>query len=306
MRSAARRSLCAVLASCLGVLAVSLGAASCKKPPPASETLAPPPAELVPDASVRDGSVVADRDLWKAALESPDDAIELARLAESEGATGLLAGLEEGGAVGLTALAALPWAEDAEVATPRLAEILRSTTPAALGPVLDSLEGVVQRPRTQTEPLAPLGLHACFDALAAIARRSDAPAPLRARAVSVARLIAARGPYDPRILPTDFDHLAPQTGPVTRSRAPPSRSSQTSWRGSLGCFFGPFLPSLVASGGVFARPFSVRPPVSPWLRPVSRPPPRVFRHFPRPTGGFCAVFRAFLRVPAPRANPCHQ
>jgi hypothetical protein len=203
MRAVARRSLCALLAALLGA---SLGAVSCKKKEPtATETLAPPPAELVPDASVRADSGVADRELWKVAIEAPEDTTELARLAESEGATGLLIGLEEGGAVGLVALGALPFAEDAELATSRLAEILRTVEPATLGPVLDCLEGIVQRPRTQTEPLHPLGLHACFDALAEIARRNGVPAAVRARAVSVARLIAARGPYDVRLLPTEFD-----------------------------------------------------------------------------------------------------
>jgi hypothetical protein len=203
MHALARRVLCALLAAGLGV---SLGIAGCKKKEPqGTEHLAPPPAELVPDASVRAGSVVAERELWRVALESPDDPTELRRLAESEGATGLLQGLEEGGAVGLVALAALPLAEDAELATPRLAEILRAAEPAMLPPVLDCLEGIAQRPRAQTEPLNPLGLHACFDALAELSRRSNAPPVLRARAVSVARLIASRAPYDVRILPTEFD-----------------------------------------------------------------------------------------------------
>ncbi|HEU4536925.1 MAG TPA: thiamine biosynthesis protein, partial [Polyangiaceae bacterium] len=78
--------------------------------------LAPPPADLVPSAAVRPGSSRAGAECWQRALAEPDDPIELDRLAATEGASGLLAGLEEGGAVGLAALRALPRADDAEIA----------------------------------------------------------------------------------------------------------------------------------------------------------------------------------------------
>ncbi len=209
MRRVAPRPVFALLVACLGLLGASLGAASCKEPPPqVTETPTPPPSGPAPEASLRaGGSPLVEHDLWKMALESPEDTTELARLAEDEGATGLLRGLAEGGATALVALAALPWAEDAEIATPQLAQLLRSSDLATLGPVLDSLEGIALRPRTQTEPLNPLGSHACFDALVELSRQGKAPAALRARAVSVARLFAARGPYDLRLLPTDFDRL---------------------------------------------------------------------------------------------------
>jgi hypothetical protein len=77
--------------------------------------------------------------------------------------------------------------------------------PQAMGAVIDAMEGIVQQPRRQTEPLAPLGLHASFDALLSLAKKTDLPAPVRARAISVARLIAARGPYDAKLLPSDLD-----------------------------------------------------------------------------------------------------
>jgi hypothetical protein len=167
--------------------------------------LAPPPTDLVPSAAVRPGSSLAGVERWRRALAEPDDPIELDRLASAEGASGLLAGLEEGGAVGLAALRALPRADDAEVALRRLSEILLQADARALPPVLDAVEGVALGPRPQRERLDPVGEHAAFDALVAVAKRSDVPAPTRARAVSVARLLAQRAPYDARLLPTDFD-----------------------------------------------------------------------------------------------------
>lgn len=204
-RTSRRRGHVAGAAAALLVALAVAGAAACKRDPKPGEP-PPPPAELVPDAGlVAKDSAVAEAEPWKAALAAPDDAIELARLAEAEGASGLLVGLEEGGATGLVALAALPYADDAEHALPRLAEILVAVPPASLPPVIDCVEGIVQRPLTQTEPKNPLGAHAAFDALLAIAKRTDVPAPTRARAVSVGRLIAARGPYDAKLLPTEFD-----------------------------------------------------------------------------------------------------
>lgn len=167
--------------------------------------LSPPPADLVPSAAVRPGSSLATVERWQRALAEPDDPVELDRLAIAEGASGLLAGLEEGGAVGLAALRALPRADDAEVALGRLAEILVQADARSLPPVIDAIEGVALRPLAQRERLDPLGAHASFDALVAVAKRTSLPKPTRARAVSVARLLAQRAPYDANLLPTEFD-----------------------------------------------------------------------------------------------------
>ena len=168
--------------------------------------LAPPPSALAEsDAAPATSSVIATREPWPQALAAPDDALELDRLADAEGCAGLLVGLEEGGAVGRTALRALPFADDAELAMGRLAEIARQADDAALPLVLDAIEGIAQRPLHQREPLDPLGTHAAFDALVEIAKRDRTPPPWRAQAVTTARLIAQRGPYDAALLPTDFD-----------------------------------------------------------------------------------------------------
>ena len=195
-----RRSLLAVISA---AAALSVAVASCKRD--SRESAPPPPAELVPDASVRGDSGVASAPLWAAALATPEDAIELARLAEAEGATGLQVGLEEGGAVGLVALAALPFADDAELAMGRLSEIVLQTDATGIPPVIDAMEGITLRPLTQTEPRNPVGVHACFDALLVLSKRTELTPQVRARAVSVARLIASRGPYDAKLLPTEFD-----------------------------------------------------------------------------------------------------
>lgn len=186
------------------LLSLSALVSGCK-PDPKPGDAPPPPANLAPDAAVGADSAVAERAAWKAALASPDDALELARLAEAEGAAGLLAGLEEGGAVGNVALLALPYADDAEHAMGRLAEILESSPPETQALVIDAMEGITLRPTTQTEPRDPMGVHRAFDALSRVAAKKDLPAPLRARAVGVARLLASRRPYDARGLPTEFD-----------------------------------------------------------------------------------------------------
>jgi hypothetical protein len=200
----------------------------CKRSPRPTDP-PPPPAALVPDAGLQPNSAVADNELWKSALADPADPIELGRLAEAEGATGLMVGFEEGGAVGLVALAALPFAEDAELATGRLAEVLPRLDPAGLAAVLDCIEGIVQRKRTQTEPLEPLGLRACFDALLLVSQRKETSAEFRARAVSVARLVAEIGPYDAGLLPTEFDRLASRVAPKkNRLQAFPRGGGQVS------------------------------------------------------------------------------
>src|SRR5687767_3875976 len=118
-----------------------------------STDAAPPPSLFAQPA--QESERVKD-DLWRRALER--DPIDLARLADREGAGGLLEGLEEGGPIALIALAALPFADDADVAFQRLSEIVRQLDPASTRPVLETLVDMAARPRRQTEPLDPSGL----------------------------------------------------------------------------------------------------------------------------------------------------
>lgn len=145
----------------------------------------------------------AHDELWRRALDG--DPVDLARLADREGAGGLLEGLEEGGAIGLTALAALPFADDADAAYQRLGEIVRQLDPAATGPVVRSIVDMAARPRRQTEPLDPAGLRSCADALARLAEQKSLARSVRAPAISALRLLAERGAVNAAAIPTDLD-----------------------------------------------------------------------------------------------------
>src|SRR5688500_484367 len=81
--------------------------------------------------------------LWQRARGAQE--IDLMLLANREGALGLLEGLRVGRSVGLTALAALPHAEDGELALGRLCGLLASGKEPSL-PVLSAVHGIVARP----------------------------------------------------------------------------------------------------------------------------------------------------------------
>ena len=126
------------------VLLLSSVVASCRGKSELADA-APPPSLHVKSAKE---SERAKDDLWRRAEEG--DPVELAHLANREGALGLLDGLEEGGPIGLVALAALPFADDAEAAYQRLGEILRQLDPAEIGPVLHAVVDIARRPPAQT------------------------------------------------------------------------------------------------------------------------------------------------------------
>ena len=142
-------------------------------------------------------------DLWQRALGQ--DPLDLARLADREGAGGLLEGLEEGGPLGLAALDALPFADDAEAAYQRLGEIVRQMDPAQSPPVVRAITGIALRPRRQTEPVDPPGMRSCAQALLEVAGKKSVAGPLRAKAITALRLLAERGAVDASLVPTDLD-----------------------------------------------------------------------------------------------------
>jgi hypothetical protein len=184
----------------VGTLLLWIGAvASCRGQHDASDAAPPPSLEAQPGRE----SERAKEELWRRALEG--DPIDLARLADREGAGGLLEGLEEGGAVGLTALASLPWAHDAEVAYQRLGEIVGQLDPTATGPVVQAILGMASHPRRQTEPLDPAGVRSCGQALLTLADRKSLAKSVRAPAISALRLLAERGAVSAGAIPTDLD-----------------------------------------------------------------------------------------------------
>jgi hypothetical protein len=186
-RAAIFGSLFLCLASCHGANKDALDAA----PPPSLNAKTEKPSERAKD------------DLWRRAGDG--DPIDLARLADREGAGGLLEGLEEGGTVGRTALEALPFADDADAAYQRLGEILRQIDPGESGPIVRTITGIALRPRRQTEPLDPPGLRSCALALLDLAQKTSLPKTVRAPAISAVRLLSERAAVDAGMIPTDLD-----------------------------------------------------------------------------------------------------
>jgi hypothetical protein len=142
-------------------------------------------------------------DLWKQAAS--EDPLDLVRLADREGAGGLLDGLEEGGPLGLVALGALPFADDAEGAYQRLGEILRQIDPVESAPVVHAITGIALRPRRQAEPLDPPGTRSCALALLELAQKKTLSNAVRAPAITALRLLAERGAVEPNAIPNDLD-----------------------------------------------------------------------------------------------------
>ncbi len=186
--------------SSVSVVLLSIAAlASCRGKQDGTDA-APPPILATQPAKE---SERAKEELWRRALEG--DPVDLARLADREGAGGLLDGLEEGGPIGLAALAALPWADDADFAYQRLGEIVRQLDPAATAPVVQAIVAMAARPRRQAEPLDPPGLRSCGEALMTLAERKSLPKDVRSPAISALRLLVERGAVNAAAIPTDLD-----------------------------------------------------------------------------------------------------
>ena len=144
---------------------VASASASARPAPPASGATdlradAPPKPGFEPD------------ELWKDAAAG--DPIDRARLAEGEGAVGLLAGVEAGGRFALTALDALPHARDGEVALRRLCEILSKVAAEHRTPFLRSVHGIVNRPPLGRERLDVEGMRSCRKPLREVQHADDA------------------------------------------------------------------------------------------------------------------------------------
>jgi hypothetical protein len=186
----------------LGALLLSsaIGLAACRDANKNMGDAAPPPSL---NSKRENPSERAKDELWRRAGEG--DEIDLARLADREGAGGLLEGLEEGGAIGRTALEALPFADDGEAALQRLGEILRQIDPGESEPIVRAVTGIALRRRRQTEPLDPPGVRSCALALLDIAQKTSLAGKVRAPAISALRLLAERNAVDAGAIPTDLD-----------------------------------------------------------------------------------------------------
>jgi hypothetical protein len=178
-------------------------------PPPAlASTDRPPPIRFQQDA------------LWQKAMEDGDD-IDLATLADREGASGLLDAFEVGGQVGRTALTAMPYASDAPVVYHRLAQVVLLTKDDTQRGIVQTVHDIALRPRRLREPVDEDGRAACAEALLRIAREDGAPRTTRALAVSTLRLPAFAGLVRQEQIPTGFDAPAASSSGRPRDRDVP-------------------------------------------------------------------------------------
>jgi hypothetical protein len=133
-----------------------------------------------------------------------DDPLEKARLAVAVGAAALLAGLDDGGETAETALKAIPFADDAEIALGPLADRLRRDASRRRS-ILGAILGVAGQPPRQREPLDPEGARRCGEILVGLAADASLPREERALAVSAARALAEWGYVDRRRIPPALD-----------------------------------------------------------------------------------------------------
>jgi hypothetical protein len=120
------------------------------------------------------------------------------------GAAELVAAVEAGGPMGETALAALPFADDADVALGRLGDLAKAD-PARRRAVLAAMLGVAGRPREPRELLDPEGVRRAAEAVLGLAGDRTLPREDRALAISAARALAEKGYVDARRIPGDLD-----------------------------------------------------------------------------------------------------
>src|SRR5690606_18750197 len=137
------------------------GIAACRGEPSAAPASGAPggasaqPTALPVRPPARPASARAADPRWRLALG--EDPVERARLAEAEGASGLLDALDDGGEIADVALLALPYADDADLAFGPLAERALAAPPATAGPLVRALLEIAGRPARPREPLDPEG-----------------------------------------------------------------------------------------------------------------------------------------------------
>jgi hypothetical protein len=142
--------------------------------------------DLRPGAPKRASRFTRDP-LWSAAAQLGE--IQLLRLADREGAGGLMEGLAEGRSVALTALAALPYASDAALALPKLCSRDGLVTQQPSLPVLTSIQGISGQPPQPQEPVAPGARPACLSSLQELLKRGGLAPALHDLASSAAELL---------------------------------------------------------------------------------------------------------------------
>ena len=144
-------------------------------------------------------------DLWTRAKAG--DADDLARLADREGASGLVARASEDAAWRLAAIRAMAFVDDpgAFEALPSLARAARTGDDAEAMAALESAGDLASRPRRAVDPEDAAELREGCDLLLALAKDTQAPRPRRIASVRALRMLADRGCVKVADLPTDLD-----------------------------------------------------------------------------------------------------
>ncbi|MEO8178333.1 MAG: hypothetical protein ABI895_05815 [Deltaproteobacteria bacterium] len=128
--------------------------------------------------------------LWRRAAAGSD--FERARLAQSESAAALLVALSEGGSLGRTALAVLPYAEDRREVVGRLCALALGPVPPTSSWLLAAIhEAIANGPRTE-ESVDPGADALCTNHLRQLAERADTSPEDRDRALGAISLLAKR------------------------------------------------------------------------------------------------------------------
>ncbi len=212
------------LAAGLAWVAGAIACGGCGRSAPASAAL-PDGAEgsRRGDASAAAPAVgVADRvreDLWaRAARATRDagdagaaggDADDLARLADREGASGLVerGRADTDHAVVLASIRAMAFAPEpgAFAGLPFLAEAARGSDDALAQAALESALDLAARPRRQIDPEDAAEMKEGCDDMVALAKDAKAARARRVAAIRALRMLADRGCVDPASLPTDLD-----------------------------------------------------------------------------------------------------
>jgi hypothetical protein len=135
---------------------------------------------------------------------------DLARLADREGASGLLARASTDPPMRSVALRAMAYAPEPNAfeGLPLLAEAAAGKSDDDANAALDSAIDLAARPRTAVDREDREELRRGCDALLALAQDEKAARPRRVKAVRALRMFADAGhwkPTDPKVIPADLD-----------------------------------------------------------------------------------------------------
>lgn len=198
------------------LLGAMLVAAACTRGSDPATTSPPSPGgpspSAVPSASAEAAVIAAVARTDSPRLKDPrwqraagEDPADRQALADALGATGLVEALADGGEIARTALWALPYAEDADLALGPLARRALAASGDELGATLEAILGIAGRPASAREALDPEGAAEAGEAMLALAGRTSLPRGERALAVSAARALAEKKIVDPARIPRDLD-----------------------------------------------------------------------------------------------------